>query len=87
MSFHPVLNHVLPPRSSITQNAYWHVLHYVCFIAPIGLMVCGAPPQRRRIRRDEDQSEGSVKTWGSEDAKMFLVIYALVTFFFSSRCR
>jgi len=48
-----------------SADAYWHHLHYGCYAAPVGFLVCLLK--------------------GRGDAKAFLVVYALIAYYFANK--
>mmetsp|Transcript_79005 Transcript_79005/g.115711 ORF Transcript_79005/g.115711 Transcript_79005/m.115711 type:complete len:978 (-) Transcript_79005:116-3049(-) len=66
-----------------SPQAYWQYLHYMCYCAPVGyaLCMCRVTPIANLM-----QYFGAGPWWSDRgDAKMFLITYATIGYFFSNK--
>jgi len=73
------------PFSSLCAclQAYWQYLHYMCYCAPVGYALClvRVTPVAKAL-----QAMGAGPWWGDRgDAKLFLITYATIGYFFSNK--
>ncbi|EKX35244.1 hypothetical protein GUITHDRAFT_118589 [Guillardia theta CCMP2712] len=65
-----------------SQQAYWQYLHYACYWAPIGFLICLA--RVSPIAKVSKMCGASEWWWNCRaDAKFFLVLYGIIGYFFS----
>jgi dolichyl-diphosphooligosaccharide--protein glycosyltransferase len=66
-----------------SPQAYWQYLHYMCYCAPVGYALClvRSTPVAKVL-----QALGAGPWWGERgDAKLFLITYASIGYFFSNK--
>jgi len=66
-----------------SPQAYWQYLHYMCYVAPVGygMCMCRITPIAKVL-----QAFGADSWWSDRgDAKMFLITYATIGYFFSNK--